>query len=243
MSEPERFSEGRDPIARRLFEAARDERAPHGAQQRALAALGVAGAATAATSAASGQTALGVALAKWFGGGALVGLAVAGGATVLEPPAPAAVAPPTAATVAPAAQVALDPVTLSPASDLEPPARPATAPSVRTPRSVPVVSAPAPATARFETPAEDTLAAELALLDRARQALARGEPTTATSLLERHAREFPRGRLAAEAFVMKIDALVRSGRRASARALAQQHLSRHPRSPHAARIKSLVGLP
>jgi hypothetical protein len=70
--------------------------------------------------------------------------------------------------------------------------------------------APAPAEKTATHPAED--AAERALIDMARTAVARGDGDGALAPLERHAREFPKGRLAEEREWLRIQALLATGR-------------------------------
>jgi len=60
-------------------------------------------------------------------------------------------------------------------------------------------------------------------------------------LLDQYVGRFPSGELRPEALVLRIDALVRSERRQAAEALANDYLSRYPRSPHAKRIRTLMG--
>ncbi len=100
----------------------------------------------------------------------------------------------------------------------------------------------APSVGALPSPVADTLAREVELLDGAREALRRNSPGEALSKLDGYAREFPSGRMGAEAFVVRLDALVRSGRSAEARALAERHLATNPASPHAAKIRKLTGL-
>jgi hypothetical protein len=88
-------------------------------------------------------------------------------------------------------------------------------------------------------PAPD-LAAEIALLDRAREALAAGEPARALAVLERYDREMPAGRLAPEAAYVRIEALLAAGDRAGADAAGRRFLAANPTSPHAKRVRALL---
>lgn len=87
------------------------------------------------------------------------------------------------------------------------------------------------------------LAAEVALLDRARGHLRAGALTAAADALAEHELAFPRAALPAEADVLRIDLLVRRGEVAAARALAAEFLQRHPASPLARRARELTSAP
>jgi hypothetical protein len=88
-----------------------------------------------------------------------------------------------------------------------------------------------------------TLAAEIQELDRARQALARGEPHAAIAALDRYGRAHSKGTLQQEALRLRIEALVAAGDRPAARALLDRFRSLYPSSPHAKRMNSLVNEP
>jgi hypothetical protein len=88
-----------------------------------------------------------------------------------------------------------------------------------------------------------TVAAELALLDRAHQALGANEPARALANLDAYTDAFPHGAMRPEATVLRVEALVKAGdRRAAARA-AEALLARSPGSPYARRIESLLTMP
>jgi hypothetical protein len=76
----------------------------------------------------------------------------------------------------------------------------------------------------------DALAAERALLDRARNALIRGDMGQALKLTAHHAHQFPRGQLAEERDSLAIRALVQEGELDAARARASQFRARYPHS-------------
>jgi hypothetical protein len=262
--DPQRLLEEEDhPAARALLSAALDESPPRGAARRAMIALGVATAgvtvgagATAATAAAKHAFSL-AAIAKWFAGGALLGVLAAGGAVAgtdaLLPrkPAPQPVPAPTAAQFAPQ-PAAGEPRTL-PESELEPSMNEPTAPGRQRaqrsakpapPPSVDARRAPttAPSSARFDLD-DDPLTLEVRLLDQARRAIASGDGTAALSVLDRYRSEHPRGRLAPEAFVLRLEALVRAGRAVEARQLAERRLAADPTGAHAERIRKITGAP
>jgi outer membrane biosynthesis protein TonB len=84
------------------------------------------------------------------------------------------------------------------------------------------------------------LAAEVAVLDRARTALARRDATTALAALDEHRRDFADGALVAEAEVVRLEVLVETNQVAAARAQAADFLAKFPRSPLVRRVRSLV---
>lgn len=63
---------------------------------------------------------------------------------------------------------------------------------------------------------DDTLAKERAMLDVARSALSLGEAARALDVVERHAREFPRGKMSEEREALGVQSLVKLGRRDAA---------------------------
>jgi outer membrane protein assembly factor BamD (BamD/ComL family) len=84
------------------------------------------------------------------------------------------------------------------------------------------------------------LAAEVALLDRARARVAAGDLAGAIAALDEHRRDFSDGALVAEAELLRIDATLRRGQRAEAQELGRRFLARFPRSPLAQRVRSLL---
>ncbi len=135
-----------------------------------------------------------------------------------ERPPPVAPAPPSA--------VAQQP----PPPPVEPPSPPQ--PGVEPiPLKVPRVAQPEPAkmTANKLSPAT-ALAAEHALVERSRNALARREAQLALDALSRHGREFPNGQLAEERDALWVQALVLAGQGAQARDKAAEFKRKHPAS-------------
>jgi hypothetical protein len=101
-------------------------------------------------------------------------------------------------------------------------------------------TAPAAGDASDAQPQElDALKAETALIKKAHLALRAGEAERALSLLDRHAREHPRGQLGEEREAARVLALCRLGRKDEARRAAGRFLAE--RSPLAERIKSACG--
>jgi hypothetical protein len=86
-----------------------------------------------------------------------------------------------------------------------------------------------------------SLTDEVAALDRVHGVLERGDPAGALRALESYRRDFAGGTLGPEADVLRVEILARAGRIAEARAAAAAFLTRHPSSPLAQRVRSLVG--
>lgn len=89
----------------------------------------------------------------------------------------------------------------------------------------------------------DELEDELGLLRSAYEALRKKKPERALGLLDQHASRFPEGALSESRKVARIIALCQAGSRESARAEAARFLELSPRSPHAARVRSLCADP
>jgi hypothetical protein len=87
------------------------------------------------------------------------------------------------------------------------------------------------------------LAAEQALLDPARAALAQGDGAGALARLAQHERRFPNGALAQEREAMTIRALVLAGDRDAARARAESFRSRYPGSLLTPMIEKTLAAP
>jgi hypothetical protein len=75
------------------------------------------------------------------------------------------------------------------------------------------------------------------------QAARGSNPSRALALVDEHARAHPRGRLAQERDLIRIEATLALGRRAEASALAQQFRARYPGSAYAQRLDDLLGPP
>jgi hypothetical protein len=204
----------------------------------ALAALGVgsaiassaAGAQSAAAATAGFATAAAkwsgvVAISKWVAVVAIGGAVVASGVVYLQPSA-AVKKPATAPKSVAAPQVA------APASASPPEA------------SRPTVVKPAAANSRASKKppvSQPDIRSEIATLDAARTSLRAGDATETLATLDRYDRTFAKtGSLRLEATALRIEALVRTGDRPKAVALARAFLSRHPTSPYAARVRALT---
>jgi hypothetical protein len=95
---------------------------------------------------------------------------------------------------------------------------------------------------RVDVPEPPGLSREVAMLDAARQMVSTN-PIGTLRALDDYQSQFPHGDLAPEALVLRIEALVRSGQQPAADKLAREYLARNPGSPHARKIRTLLGPP
>lgn len=221
------------------------------------AGLGVATAATktaAATSAVTSLTmkiAIGVALLGALGaGGAALGIATRGGAVAAPTSLPSGTAPMLVA----AGETAQVPVNAPPPPSVVTPSPVASSPVAEAPvgtisaalRARPSVAndqtTPSAASA-VPTLSADALVEETRLLREANAATRAGDPVRALTLLEEHARRFPRGVLGEERDAERVLALCAAGRTAEARGAAQRFLGARPGSALAGRVRSSCGDP
>ncbi len=84
------------------------------------------------------------------------------------------------------------------------------------------------------------LRAEIDLIDGARAALRAGDTAEAMGLLGQHAMHFSHGALAPEETALRVEALMRMGRTAEAKAYARRFVAANPASPLAERMRHLV---
>jgi hypothetical protein len=99
----------------------------------------------------------------------------------------------------------------------------------------------APAARQAKAPADGTsLANELALLDTTRRALAARNPARALAALAERERLFGAGVLGPEAEILRVEALLLAGDRASAERVGRAFLARQSGGPHGARMRSLL---
>jgi hypothetical protein len=214
-----------------------------GSRKRILAGLGIAGAvvmttSTAASSLAAGKVGLfkgtSAIVAKWIAISAVATLVPAGAwvahsrlrardVVTVEKSAP----PPVETKPAPK-DPAIDRVT---APGIMPESLPPAAKAAREAKAVPQ---PVPAS---------TLSDEVAALQVARTALAGHDAGAALAALDRYKNRYPQGRLAPEATVLRIEALIERGDRAQANALAERFEAANPKSPYAERIRSILSRP
>ena len=95
--------------------------------------------------------------------------------------------------------------------------------------------------AEERAPAGETpLAGEVRLLEAAKSEISAGRPGGAVDILDRYRRAYPDGRLALEADVLRIEALFKSGRAATAMGLANKFLAANPHSPLSSRVRAML---
>ena len=187
-------------------------------------------------------------LLAWVAAAAMGGGAVVGGILLAREPAPSTSPAPSEVEVE--VEVEVEPVvreveepigpapvlTVEPVEPLEEPAE-ATVAEVTVPRRRAPARAATKSTQGEEQDAGSGFGEEVELLARARAALGRGEASKALSLLEQHAKQFPRGALGPERDVSRIMALCALGRVEQARDHATAFMRRHPRSALAERVR------
>ncbi|HZL18066.1 MAG TPA: hypothetical protein VFG23_10000 [Polyangia bacterium] len=245
MKEPSRLrDEDASALERALLEAGVAYRSPPSARAKTLGALGLAGSATLIAGATQAAPVSAVAKLTWtklLTTVSLVGVVAAVPVGYYAGRRHRVVAHVVAAHAVPIAPVqAVETPEPAPAAGGGPvvaePAVAAASPTEHTHIGVRV------AHARPETgPASVTLARELSSIDAARTRLARGDAEGALTQLDAYTRGYPRGRLALEAEVLRIDALDQSGRTTAARERAGAFLRRHPHSVLAARVRARLG--
>jgi hypothetical protein len=208
-----------DRLGERLFDAARRETSPEGAQQRAiLAALREAQRTPPrrlprglAWTAAFGAVSLAAGIALW--------------ARPQRAPDAISAEPALARSNSPEAAASAPPL----ASEVAPMPSPINA---KRPSALPVASL-APSAAA-------TLTDELEALKVASDALSAGDAHAALSALDRYDRLLKGGKLRAEATMLRIQALARSGSTQAASALAQRFVAGNPESPLVDRARSFI---
>jgi hypothetical protein len=146
------------------------------------------------------------------------------------------------ATAAPAPPVIVPPVVAASVVAVAPPPIPIAPPSAPAPARAPVppiavLAAPPAASA---TPTSH-LALEIAAIDVAKRTLAAGDAASVLAKMDAYDREFPQGMLAAEANAIRIEALVRVGRREEARTELARFRASHPGSPLLESLTRVVG--
>ena len=238
---------GASSLGLTLLSAGRDEWPSDEALARTLTAVGAGAAVVAATGAAvagagvsAGTAAKGSAVLvsfgsvmKWLGVGALSGFVVAGVAHGVTPaPAPRAVVERPVPAAPPVARAA------EPARAREPKAELASPPADEAPK--PVVIRPAPHESDEPALSNAPLAAEVALVDRARAALASGSPVRALEELQGYETAFREPRLEPEVLYLRMESHRAAGNEARARDVAAESIRRFPRSPHAAHARQVL---
>ena len=86
-----------------------------------------------------------------------------------------------------------------------------------------------------------TLTEQVAALDRARAALEAHDGAKARKLALAYEAEYPGGAFTQEAELVRIEAFSRDGNRAEAERAGKRFLAMYPKSPHAPRVRTLLG--
>ena len=255
MDEPSRLALGEGTFESSVLEAWRQRQPSESARMKTLVAVGIGG----ATLTAGGLLGNALSVApkalvgssaffKWLGVGAGIVVA-AGGATYLAERATRVAAPTSTgsihATAAPAplpAASALRHALVHEAAPLEPGLDPGPnrgALPVIAPVAGPSVARTAVSSA---PPSESTssLDSEVAAIDQARRQLAAGDANAALQLVDAYDARYPGGALGQESAEIRIEALLRTGKRAAAQRLGDAFLLAHPSSPYARIIRGLL---
>jgi len=243
------LEEGADPLATLLLEEAREVRSSEARIQKLMATLtdpAFVGAATTGTAltASKAGIATGTArlFAKWLAVGAVGSASVVGVGTWLMSSRPAASEGPLLPSISSSRAYASQ---SSPRADeTEVPRSPPAAESVAAssaarsrPPSTQSGAAPLPPA---DSSGAMSLAAEVALIDRARSALDRHDPKGALATLDEYNREAPGGRLWPEACYLRVAALLAAGHRRAAEDIGRRFLATDSSSSHASQIRALL---
>jgi TolA-binding protein len=217
-------------LERELLKRLNAEQPPVGSVEQGWAALAaeIGGAPPVGTSAGGGTTQAAAQGAGGLAAKVAVGIALLGGgiwaaAELAKTEPPAVVVPPQRASVsAPAPQ----------------PVAPAVVPEP-TLTAEPSLSSTEPPNAR-RTPSVTTLAEEGRMLAEAHRLVQAGQPERALSVLRDSQKRYPRSVLSQEREVLTIEALYAGGASGTAKQRALAFLARHPKSPHAERLRRFV---
>jgi TolA-binding protein len=237
MMEPRRLLEqGATDAERALLHSARADGPPKGAAQRMLVALEglTAGSGSASAAAAAHAIKLG-AFAK-IGLVAVLGLGALGAGVVVHRMAGqrsvSGEMPPARAPVMQERPVA-GKAEIAGAQESQPPEATSEA-------STPVPGSGSAPRHRQANVTDESLSAEIRILDAARAAVDAHNPAAAQRALDSHAQRFPQGHLKPEAMVLRLAVLVQQGNRAAARSLAAQLLAGESYKAYEYRIRSLL---
>ena len=245
MSDPKRLLESSpNPLTRELLRAGIPDAPDPRTLPRLLGAAGSLATFGASTAAASGFGAIGQAgtvgfAAKWVGIGLLAGLVTGGGVTVVAMRAidshPAA--PPTSSAFTPAPIPA--PSRAKPAIVPRAAESPVAPLNEASPRQVPT-DRNGPAGAPGGLDRSRQLAADVAVIDRAKRSLGRGDAAGTLRELDAYAKSANTGVLDREALVLKVEALVLAGKQSEAREVARSYLERFNEDAYTRRLRQLV---
>jgi hypothetical protein len=233
---------GATDFERRMLEAVRQKRPSSETSATMAQALGLTatsvGAAViakslAAEAAASKATATAGATAVWpWVTASVIGVVVAGaivGTQLHKPP--------------PASTRLAAPAAISPMPSTPPPSEPRQSitlpqPATAAPEALPT----GPGRRGRTTGAAGELRDQIALIDAARAAVASGSGPRALDLVRRYQDKYPAGSFRPEATALKVEALMKLGREAEARGLAERFVAEHRGSLLADRVAELAGL-
>jgi hypothetical protein len=245
MNDPPRlFKQGATRFERAALRSASLDVGSDAAWHRALAAMGAAAAGSPAAAGAALGRLGGWSIAKWGSVVAATGILVWGAAGQIgQEPSPPLEHPPQRSIATPhlSASRWLPESVDAPVPSV--PARALVCASDSHRRTQSRVSASMEASRRHLAVAPRTgnqLGREVALLDEARAALARGDAHAAAAALDRREREVGKGVLGPEATVTRVEVLLRAHKRAQAIQVGEQFLARQSRGPHADRLRSLL---
>jgi hypothetical protein len=241
---PSRIARSGDPFDRALLRAGRSDDPPRGAEERALAALGL------SAELAPGSVGARPGGFSGVGWGAslkviavLLVLGACGAGVWMATRRPARAGSGLPAQVSgPASAPAPSPASVAPASIARPaePSGGATPP--REVGASPGAAAASRPVRRAGPGAVDraALSVEVTLVQDAARALAAGDAAAALRVLDTYDRKWPHGALAEEAGALRVQALQRTDRTAEARALARKLLDAHPHGVLAARLQRVL---
>jgi hypothetical protein len=263
---PPRMTRNGDAFDRALLRAGRNDGPPLGAEERALAGLGLS-AVVVRSAGVMRPEVLARGLWGWPLKAAAVVLALSAlVGVVVASVRPGAAGAPVPATVgvayAPEPVVPVVPeATLAESNAARVDAAPVVAPSGEPPRAAGHLALPVPsgvrsagagtgatgtgarataASAKPTTSGAPPLSVEIALVQQAARALASGDAEVAMDLLDTYRRDCPRGVLAEEASALRVQALVQTGHAAEAKALAQRLVAAHPDGVLASRLRGVL---
>jgi hypothetical protein len=232
MNDPVRLLEiGADEFEAELLRAGRSDTMPAHSRKQILAGIGIGGLLTAST-VATGVRAAAKGWLTTAGLGTVGALAVwAGVHTFSASSKSTAVAPQVALPAAVHKLAATEPVSAPPASPVAD-----TVTSEPVPAAAPVKSSP-----RLAAATDDSLTAELSVIDQARSALLNRDYSQTLRLLDDYSHHFSKHRLRTEATVLRIEALAGRGDRDAATRVGREFLQNHPNGPYAQRVRSVIG--
>jgi hypothetical protein len=245
---PERLtSTGATGLERRLLRAATNEQPTRELSERmargigvALPAIGAGGAASLSAKSATAATKATVSsnsLLPWISGALTAALAV-GGLVMLRPgPTPAA-APsrtaPAASQASPAGAASALPTAKAPVLDV--------APQKAIAEPAPRPPAAAASSRSRDSMTTNELGKQIALVDGARAALGSGGAARALGIVREYQATYPSGTFRPEVAAIKIEALLKLGRKTEARASAERFAATYGSGPLAERVARLAGI-